>query len=94
MNEQDREDLPKIVASVAWMIPSLTLRTGWAYLKMKKRAQQVSKGVERSMVSNGVPPEMARKLADEFAEGISVHNWIRSMAIPGLSGRGEKPSGK
>jgi hypothetical protein len=94
MTEQQREDLPKIIASVAWMIPSLTLKTGWAYLKMKKRAQKISKGVERSMVDNGVPPETARKLADEFAEGISVHKWIQAMDIPGFSGRGEKPTGK
>jgi hypothetical protein len=88
------DDLPKIIASVALMIPSLTLRTGWAYLRMKKRAQKVSKGVERSMVSNGIPPETARKLADELEEDVSVHRWIKSMDFPGFSGWGEKRAGK
>lgn len=93
MSEQ-KEDLPKIVASVAWMIPSLTLRTGWAYLKMKKKTQKTSKRVEMSMVDNGIPPEIARQLANQFAEDVSVHKWIKSMDIPGLRNWGEKPSGK
>jgi hypothetical protein len=94
MMSEQKEDLPKIIASVAWMVPSLTLRTGWAYLKMKKKAQKASKNVERSMVDNGIPPEIARQLADQFAAEVSVHNWIKSMDIPGLRNWGEKWTGK
>jgi hypothetical protein len=72
-----KEDLPKIVASITMLIPSLTFRTGWAYLKMKKQAQRTSKGFEKSMVVNGIPPEMARKLAGEFGEGLSVTSMMR-----------------
>ncbi len=93
MSEQ-KEDLPKIIASVAWMVPSLTLRTGWAYLKMKKKAQRISKTVERSMVDNGIPPEVARQLADQFAEDVSIHKMIKSMDIPGFRNWGEEPTGK
>jgi len=93
MSEQ-KEDLPKILASVAWMVPTLALRTGWAYLKMKKKAQKTTKWVERSMVDNGIPSEIARQLADQFAEDMSVHNWMKSMDIPMFRNWGEKPPGK
>jgi len=93
MNES-QEDLPKMIAAIALMIPGLTLKTGWAYLRMRKRAQKVSKVVEQGMISNGMPPHMARQLAGEFANDVSIHTWIRSMNIPGFRSGGEKPAGK
>ncbi len=76
MSKDENEDLPKIVAAIAWNIPSLALRTGWAYLKMKKKAQRASKQVERGMIENGLPPEYARKLAEEFAGDLSIRRFI------------------
>lgn len=75
-------DLPKVVAGIMVTIPGLTLKTGWAYLRMKKRAQRMAKVIEREMVSGGMPAEMARKLADDFASGISIHHWIKGMNLP------------
>ena len=74
---KNKEDLPKIVASITMLIPSLAFRTGWAYLKMKKQAQRTSKGIEKSMVLNGVPPGMAHELAGEFGEGLSITGMMR-----------------
>jgi hypothetical protein len=74
---KENEDLPKIVASITMMIPSLTLRTGWAYLRMKKQAQKISKGLEKSMIDNGLPPEMARELAGEFGDDMSITSIMR-----------------
>jgi hypothetical protein len=74
---KENEELPRIVASITMMIPSLTLRTGWAYLRMKKQAQKISKELEKSMIDNGLPPEMARELAGEFGEGMSITSIMR-----------------
>ncbi len=82
MTNDTEQDLPKAIAGIMVTLPSLTLRTGWAYLKMKKRAQKMSKVIERKMVSEGMPEEMAGRLADEFASGISVHRWMREMNLP------------
>ncbi len=76
------QDLPKIVASIGWMIPSLTFKTGWAYLKMKKQAQRSSKTLQNVMVSNGIPPEMAKELASNFGEDLSLTKMMR-MATRG-----------
>jgi hypothetical protein len=81
MTEPDK-DLPKIIASIGWMIPSLTIKTGWAYLRMKKKAQKSSKEIRRVMVNNGVPPEVARELASDFGEELSLTKMMR-MATRG-----------
>jgi hypothetical protein len=81
MSERD-QDLPKIIASIGWMIPSLTIRTGWAYLRMKKKAQRSSKEIQRVMVSNGIPPEMAKELASDFGEELSLTKMVK-MATRG-----------
>jgi hypothetical protein len=81
MTDKD-QDLPKIIASIGWMIPSLTIRTGWAYLRMKKRAQRSSNEMRRVMESNGVPPEMAKELASNFGEELSLTKMMR-MATRG-----------
>ena len=79
------QDLPKIVASIGWMIPSLTIKTGWAYLRMKKRAQKSSKSLEKSMVENGMPPAMAKELASKYGDDLSITNMMR-MASRGRFG--------
>jgi len=76
------EELPKIVASVMSTVPTLVLRSGWAYLRMKKRAQRASKQIEREFVSGGIPPEFAEKLAEQFASDLSVRRMIRQIDIP------------
>jgi hypothetical protein len=74
--KKENEDLPTIAASILMMAPNLA-RGGWAYLKMKKRAQRSSKALERSMVYNGLPPEIARDLAGEFGEVMSITSMMR-----------------
>ena len=82
MTEKDiREDLPMIMASVMYSVPSLVLRTGWAYLRMKKRAQRASKSIEREFVSGGIPPEYAEKLAAQYAKDLSIRKMMREMDI-------------
>ncbi len=79
---ETEQDLPKIIASIGWMIPSLTLRTGWAYLRMKKRAQKSSKWFEQSLVRNGIPRATARSLASHYGEDLSLTKMMR-MATQG-----------
>lgn len=79
---KDSEDLPKIVASVIATIPPLVLRTGAAYLKMRKRAQRASKRMEQELVSGGIPAEYAERLATQFATDLSVRRMIQSMDVP------------
>jgi len=85
-NETSR-DLPKIMASVMATVPTLVFRTGWAYLRMKKRAQKASKQIEREFVSGGIPPEYAEKLAEQYASDLSVRKMMRGVDIPFFDAR-------
>ncbi len=76
---ETKEDIPKLVASITLMMPRVTFRTGWAFLKMKKRAQRMSATAEREMVNNGLPPEFARRLALEIETEWSIRNIARSI---------------
>jgi len=82
MTEEKIDDLPRIMAAVMAAVPSLVLKTGWAYLMMKKRAQKASKMLERELVSSGIPAEYAGKLADQFASEVSIRKIIKTIDMP------------
>lgn len=81
-DKESSEDIPKIVASVMSAVPTLVIRTGWAYLRMKKRAQKASKEIEREFVANGIPPKFAEKLAEQYASELSIRKMMGQMDIP------------
>lgn len=77
---ESQEDIPKIVASVMVMVPSLTLKTGWAYLKTKRRLRSNAKLVRKTLVDSGVPLEHAKMLAMGYEEELSLRNLIHSFS--------------
>jgi hypothetical protein len=79
MSEQE-DDLPKTVAVIMLTIPSLVIRTGFVYLRTKRRARKGAKRAMKGMIESGIPPELARRLADEYEAQISVRNIIRRFA--------------
>ncbi|MCZ7385322.1 MAG: hypothetical protein O8C63_11325 [Candidatus Methanoperedens sp.] len=81
MTERDN-DLPKTVAVIMVSIPSLVFRTGIVYLRTKRRARRGAKRVMKGMIQNGIPPELARKLADEYEAQLSLRTLMRRF-VPG-----------
>lgn len=77
------EDLPKTVATVMVAIPSLVVRTGFAYLMTKRKARKGARLVEKGMVENGVPPELARRLSEEYESDLSLHKIMRGVILTG-----------
>jgi len=75
-NDDSRKNIPKIAASVMTALPSLVFKTGWAYLRMKKRARKSSKNFERQLVTDGIPLEFAEKLAEQYASELSIRRII------------------
>jgi ABC-type cobalamin transport system permease subunit len=71
-----RDDLPKTVAVVTVSLSSLAIRSGFAYLRMKRRARRSSKLFERGLVSSGIPPSAAHQLAMRFETDLSIRNMI------------------
>jgi len=81
-DKQSSEDLPTIVASVMVTIPPLVFRTGWAYLRMRKRAHKISRKLELEFVSSGIPPEYAERLAEQYAADLSIRSILQRMDVP------------
>lgn len=75
----DREELPKVVASIMWAIPGLVLRSGFAYLRMKRRAKRSSRDFMKGLMKGGMPPEMARALSEKYAMKLSIRSFIGGL---------------
>ena len=56
------DDKVKLAAGVMVYAPLLVLRTGIAYLRMKRRVRRTAKSFERGMLSRVMAPELARRL--------------------------------
>ena len=79
----DREDdLPKRVAVVMVAIPGMVLKTGFVYLRTKRRARRAARGVMKGMVKNGVPREIAKELSFQYDDGLRVRTFVRTF-MPG-----------
>jgi len=81
-DKESSQDLPEIVASIMVAIPPMILRSGMAYLKMRRRAHDVSKRLEHELVSGGIPPEYAERLAEQYATDLSIRKMIRKLGVP------------
>lgn len=73
------EDIPKLVASIMVTVPGLTIKSGFAYLRLRRKAHQSSKAMMSSMVREGIPEEYARRLSEAYAEDISIKRFIRGV---------------
>jgi hypothetical protein len=65
------------IVYVAAMVPSLLWHLGWAYLRMRRRANREGRFFYRALVKKGVPREVAVELANEYSSSISLTKFIR-----------------
>jgi hypothetical protein len=85
-------DIPGIVAVAIANAPGALFRSGWTYLRTKRRARKSAKIMAKTMQSNGVPPDVAQKLADKYESDISVSNLMRTIGVPfGKRSKPEEP---
>lgn len=76
---EHRDDLPKLVAAITMTIPKIALGTGFAYLKMKRKARKSAKLFEKGLVSNGLSPAIAHELALNYETDISIRKMIGNL---------------
>ena len=79
MTTTERTDTPKVVATVLWSSPGLVLRSGVAYLRMKRLARVSSDRFRASLESSGMPPERARQLSENYGVDLSISKLISSL---------------
>lgn len=90
MSDQER-NIPKTVAVFMIAFPPLAFRTGFVYLRTKRRARRGAKRAMKGMIEQGVPPEMAKRLANEYEERLSLRNMIHKFAPGAWGGRPARP---
>ena len=90
MSERE-DDLPKTVAVIMVSIPSLVIRTGFVYLRTKRKARNGAKRVMKGMIESGIPPELAKKLAGEYEAQLSLRTIMRRFVPGPWSGRSGPP---
>lgn len=81
--DEDRE----AVLTVAAFAPTIAIRVGISFLKLKRRAKKAGKRFYKELVRNGVPPQEARKLADEYTSMVSIRYWAKNLG--GFTNLGE-----
>lgn len=79
MTMTDREDVPKVVAAIMWTSPGLVVKSGFAFLRMKRRAKMCSQHFMDGLIRGGMPPEMARQLSDKYSVELSIKSFISGL---------------
>ncbi|MBU0623510.1 MAG: hypothetical protein KJ672_01555 [Candidatus Thermoplasmatota archaeon] len=79
MMSEHEGDLPKLVADIAVTLPKIALGTGFAYLKMKRKARKSAKLFEKGLVSSGLSPTIAHELALNYETDLSIRKMISSF---------------
>ncbi|MCJ7607620.1 MAG: hypothetical protein MUO94_07225 [Thermoplasmata archaeon] len=73
-------DVPRIVATVIYKMPVLAVRVGVRYLSMRTHARRASRELRRSMVSEGMPEDLAKQLSDDYAMDLSIGTLMKGFA--------------
>ncbi len=94
MTMTDREDMPKVIATIMWTSPGLALRSGFAYLRMRKRAQRSSQHFMEGLIRGGMPPEVARQLSDKYAVDLSIKRFIGGLGTSRAATHERQSAGK
>ena len=63
-----REDIPKIAASIIATVPSMILKCGFTYLRMKRRVRKNARVMEREMMASGMPEHVAKRISMRYEE--------------------------
>jgi len=79
MMSERQDDLPKLVAAITMTIPKIALGTGFAYLRMKRKARKSAKLFEEGLLSSGLSPAIAHELALNYETDISIRKMIGSF---------------
>ena len=78
MSDPER-NMPKTVAVMMIKVPPLVIRTGFAYLRTKRRVREGARNVMKGMVESGLPPELAKKLADDYEAQLRLRTIVGSF---------------
>lgn len=85
------EDRVKTAATIMATVPQVVVGIGWSVLKMKRRARKSSRQMRRELVRNGMPTDIAARMAEEYAAEFSIRDMMQGLIRSNTS---DHPHGK
>lgn len=87
MTEHEKQDVPKILATIIWSSPGLVIGTGFAYLRLRRDLHRSARVFYRGMIDAGMPVEEAQRLKEKYENDLSTHGLVKSLgnSFPGGS---------
>jgi hypothetical protein len=79
MSEERSGEFVRMVPALMVEIPKIVLKLGVPFLRMKKRAQKAERHFRTGLIENGIPPEFARELSDQYAKDLSIRRIVSGM---------------
>lgn len=76
---ENRQDTPKIVATIIWEIPNIVLRVGVAYLRLRRDSRRATREFRKGMEAEGLPPALAERLAKSYSSDLSLRSLFRKV---------------
>lgn len=79
MTTERKKDPVKEFATVMVYTPALVLRTGFAFLRMKRRLRKSARRFRKGLIARGMTPEQAHRLSESYAGDLSIRKMVRGL---------------
>jgi hypothetical protein len=79
MKTEEKADKVKLFASLIAYVPPLVLRVGVAFLRLKRRVRRTSRSFEKGLLSRGMAPEVARRLALSYEGDLRTRTMLKRL---------------
>jgi len=74
---EQKADVPKIVAMIILFAPTLVLRTGVSYLRMRRAARRSGARFRQELVRGGMPSKRAKALSWAYESELRLTKVLR-----------------
>lgn len=77
MANATKEEMPEVIAIFMVQLPRMLWSLFTSYLRMKKQAKLAGNEFYRALIENGMPPNMARELRDDYCSMFNLTSIMR-----------------
>lgn len=84
--DEQRSDVPKIMATIGVKFPALAVRLGVSYLRLKRGRNRAEKVFVTELQRSGMPSEDARRLGAAYASDVSIRRFMKQAGAGGIQG--------
>jgi len=85
MDESEREEIIKMAPVIIWSMPLLMIKLMVSYMRIKRKARKAVRSFKRSILQEGLPPEVAKMLWKEYDETTSIFRKLAGSMMNGFA---------